>query len=384
VSNPGAGGQADRLGWTRFELEGSSTGEMGSVANTGLKAGKIRPSARSRSNARPPLEPVKDRRGEHVAVVQRARLLAGAVRAVDKYGYAHATVSEITALAHVSRRTFYELFDGSEECLLAMFEEVLGRARAQVATAELDGLPWRERVRGSLWAILCFLDAEPMLARVGVVQSARGGPRIVELRERLFAELASVIDEGREADSRGGDCPELTAEGLVGAVVSILHTRLVRGEQVPLKDLQGELMAMILAPYLGPAAARAERNRKAPAPLAIPASSSGMDTGSVRSAMVSAERDPLHGLSMRFTYRTACVLEAVATEPGMSNRGVGNAAGIPDQGQLSKLLARLQGLGLVENTAPVRKGAANAWQLTDAGEQVARVVGMGALVGAPQ
>src|ERR1700722_20883755 len=126
---------------------------------------------------------VRDRRGEHVAVVQRARLLAGAVRAVDKYGYAHATVSEITALAHVSWRTFYELFAGSEECLLAMFEEVLGRARSQVASAELDGLAWRERVRGGLWAILCFLDTEPVLARVAVVESPKGGPRLAEVRE---------------------------------------------------------------------------------------------------------------------------------------------------------------------------------------------------------
>jgi AcrR family transcriptional regulator len=347
---------------------------MGSVAQTGRTRLKV----------------VRDRRGEHVAVVQRARLLAGAVRAVDKYGYAHATVSEITALAHVSRRTFYELFAGSEECLLAMFEEVLGRARMQLLAAELDppshpeghkrgagGLVWREKVRGGLWAILSFLDAEPVLARVAVLQSARGGPQIIELRERLFAQLASTIDEGRSAGARVADCPELTAEGLVGAVLSILHTRLVRRDEQPLKSLQGELMAMILAPYLGPAAARAERNRPAPAPLALPASSAAAD-GIAGGPMVDAERDPLHGASMRFTYRTACVLDAVAAEPGMSNRGVGNAAGIPDQGQLSKLLARLQGLGLVENTAPVRKGAANAWQLTPEGEQVARVVGMSA------
>ena len=167
-------------------------------------------------------------------------------------------------------------------------------------------------------------------------------------------------------------------------MLSILHTRLVRGERQPLKNLQGELMAMVVAPYLGSAAARTERDRPAPPPLAVPASSAGVDGGIARGATVSAERDPLHGVSMRFTYRTACVLEAVAAEPGMSNRGVGNAAGIPDPGQLSKLLARLQGLGLVENTAPPRRGAANAWKLTPEGEQVARVVGMGAAVGASQ
>jgi AcrR family transcriptional regulator len=337
---------------------------------------------RSRSSSRAQLEAARERQGAHVAVVQRARLLAGAVRAVDKYGYAHSTVSEITALAHVSRRTFYELFAGSEECLLAMCEEILGGASSHVAAAELDGPAWRERVRGGLWAILCFLDAEPVLARVGVVQSARGGPQIIELRERLFARLASAIDEGRSVGNRAVDCPELTAEGLVGAVLSILHTRLVRGEQTPLKSLQGELMAMIVAPYLGSAAARAERNRPAPAPLQAPAPKVNTNGSISNGTVVSAERDPLHGVSMRFTYRTACVLEAVATKPGLSNRGVGNAAGIPDQGQVSKLLARLQGYGLMKNTGPLRKGAANAWELTAEGEQVARVVGVGVGVGA--
>jgi AcrR family transcriptional regulator len=354
-------------------------------------AGSTRPtrttkaaSSRSRSVARAQLEAVKDRQGAHVAVVQRARLLAGAVRAVDKYGYAHTTVSEITALAHVSRRTFYELFAGSEECLLAMVEEIVARVQSQLNAAELDGLPWRERVRGGLWAILCFLDAEPVLARVGVVQSARGGPQIVELRERLLAQLAEVLDDGRSAGSRASDCPQLTAEGLVGAVLSILHTRLVRGERAPLKSLQGELMAMILAPYLGPAAARAERNRPAPAPAqALSVNGSAEVNGAISSGTaVSTERDPLHGVSMRFTYRTACVLEAVAAQPGLSNRGVGNAAGIPDQGQVSKLLARLQGYGLMTNTAPLQKGAPNAWELTPEGEQVARVVGIGATGGA--
>jgi AcrR family transcriptional regulator len=316
--------------------------------------------------------------------VQRARLLAGAVRAVDKYGYAHSTVSEITALAHVSRRTFYELFDGSEECLLAMCEEILGRGRTHVALAELDppsrgagGPAWRERLRGGLWAILSFLDAEPVLARVGVVQSARGGPQIIELRERLFAQLASVI-EGRGAGNRAADCPELTAEGLVGAVLSILHTRLVRGEQAPLTSLHGELMAMIVAPYLGSAAARAELNRAAPASLPAPAPSGSANGSITNGTVVSADRDPLHGVSMRFTYRTACVLEVVAAEPGLSNRGVGNAAGIPDQGQVSKLLARLESYGLMKNTVRFRKGSSNAWELTAEGEQVARVVGVGA------
>jgi DNA-binding MarR family transcriptional regulator len=79
----------------------------------------------------------------------------------------------------------------------------------------------------------------------------------------------------------------------------------------------------------------------------------------------------LQDLPMRFTYRTMRVLMAVAERPGSSNRMVGQAAGIGDQGQASKLLARLHKLGLIENQGgdPAR-GEPNAWTLTPTGRQV--------------
>jgi AcrR family transcriptional regulator/DNA-binding MarR family transcriptional regulator len=325
-------------------------------------------SGRSRSTARnlPP--------SSHVADIQRARLLAGAVRAVDEFGYTHTTVTEITAKAHVSRRTFYELFTNGEDCLAAMLDEAVERVRSQLTEVALGGLPWCERVRGGLCAILHFLDREPALARVCVVQSARGGQRILERREQLLEDLAAVIDQGRNEGDPKTDWPPLTAEGLVGAALSIVHTRLLRGETTPLSELQGELMAMIVLPYLGSAAARSERERPAPTPIVVETAECEGESGVADVRPIDAQRDPLHGISMRLTYRTVCVLEAVAERPGISNRAAADAAGVSDQGQMSKLLARLERYGLLENKRPSTKGEANSWFLTPAGLQVARMV----------
>ena len=65
---------------------------------------------------------------------------------------------------------------------------------------------------------------------------------------------------------------------------------------------------------------------------------------------------------MRLTYRTARVLEGIAEHPGLSNRQAGERAGIADAGQVSRLLARLERLGLLANRGPGRvKGEPNAW-----------------------
>ena len=303
--------------------------------------------------------------------MQRARLLVGAVGAIEEHGYAGVTVAHITRRARVSRRTFYELFEDREACVAALIEDVLTLLEAGLAQAGLEGLPWRERVRGGLVVILGFFDREPALARVCVVQALSSGPRVLERREAVLERLAGVLDEGRTASQRAGDCTALTAEGLVGAAFGIVHARLSRGEREALLELVGELMGMIVLPYLGPAAAR--REQTLPAPKTSAPSRSGLLALSVPS------EDPLQGLQMRWTYRTAQVMQGISELPGASNREVADYAGIHDQGQVSKLLARLQRLGLIANTGDGHaKGEPNAWSLTRLGEQVAQRLRMSA------
>jgi hypothetical protein len=120
---------------------------------------------------------------------------------------------------------------------------------------------------------------------------------------------------------------------------------------------------MIVLPYMGPAAARREQALPAPkAPAAAPSELSG-----------ASSEDPLQGLQMRWTYRTARVLQGISELPGASNRKVADYAEIHDQGQVSKLLARLQRLGLITNACDGQlKGEPNAWSLTPLGERVAQ------------
>jgi AcrR family transcriptional regulator len=299
--------------------------------------------------------------------------LAGAVGAIDELGYPPATVGRITARARVSRRTFYQLFANRDECFAAVLDELVAAVGAELSAAGLERLAWHERVRKGLWMILEFFDREPALARVCVVQALRAGPLVLERREAVLARLAAVVDEGREEGARGGGLTPLTAEGLVGAAFAIVYPRLSRRDGEPLVALLGELMAMVVLPYLGPAAARRERTRLAPA---LPVVAPKTNAVPPRSA-----RDPLADVNLRLTHRTARVLEGVAELGGRgvdpSNRQVATFAGVTDPGQISKLLRRLERLGLLVNTgAGHAKGEPNAWALTDKGQQVTQSIRM--------
>jgi AcrR family transcriptional regulator len=299
--------------------------------------------------------------------MQRARLLGAAVPAVDELGWSGVTVADIASRARVSRRTFYDLFANREECLLALLDDTVGRVEHDLAVMNLHEKAWVERVRTGLWRILCFLDRDPALARVCVVQSARGSRRVLEAREEILTRLAGAVEDGCSQSAHGAHVPSVIAEGLIGAVVAIVYKRLLKGERAPLTDLHGDLMGVIVLPYQGAAAAGRERKRHSPESL--------LSTIRAASSRQSNQRedDPLRDLPMRLTYRTARVLGVVAQNTGVSNRLVAEHAGITDQGQVSKLLARLQRLGLLTNTGEGHtRGERNAWQLTPLGERVTR------------
>lgn len=326
------------------------------VSSNGRTAGASRRSGRGRQAALIP---------GGVAEIQRQRILSAIVHVAAEKGAANVTVAHIVASAGISRRTFYEQFEDRETCLLAALDEAIGLATAAVAPAYQSRTRWRERVRGGLAALLGFLDEEPGLGRLCVVEALGAGERALERRARCMAVLIQAIDGARAELASTKQPPSMTAEGVVGAVFSIVHARILtrdasggRGAP-PLTALLGELMGVIVLPYLGHAAAQKELHKPAP-PL---------------KTKTRSRRDPLEGLDMRLTYRTVRVLMAIADHPDASNRLVAESSGISDQGQISKLLARLDSLGLAHNSGQGHpKGAPNAWRLSARGREVEQAI----------
>jgi AcrR family transcriptional regulator len=300
--------------------------------------------------------------------LQRARIVRAVAQEMVVREDPHAvTVADVVVRAGVSRRAFHDLYADIDECVLDAFDWCLRLAGAEMYAAYSHGSRWQDGVRAALAALLGLLDAEPALARLCIVYALGAGGPALQRRMAAIDVLCEYVDRGRLESSCRTEPPEMAAEGVVGAVLAVIHTRLLaaggQSDAPPLSDLLGPLMSLILLPYVGAAKASRELNRSARR-----ASRAGSSP-----TPVSADGE----LDMRVTYRTALVLQTIGERPGASNREVADQAGVIDQGQISRLLSRLEGLGLIANRGAgagggPSRGAANAWVLTPRGEQVAR------------
>jgi AcrR family transcriptional regulator len=289
-------------------------------------------------------------------------MLAAAVETVAEVGYARMTVAQVISRARVSRKTFYDVFADREDCFLAAFKPALGQASLEARDAYDRETSWCDGVRSALVRLLTLMEAQPSLAKLCVVEALGAGERVLEYRARALDQFARVIDQGRFVSEATSEPPDVTAEGIVGAVFAVLHARVLDGGTQSLSDLQGPLMSMIVLPYLGASAASREMSRPP-----VESRPEGRPPGSL------ARTDPLDGLKMRLTYRTVRVLMVISDHPGASNREIAEGSGIADQGQISKLLSRLAKLELIENAGDGHeRGASNAWHLTGRGQQVER------------
>jgi AcrR family transcriptional regulator len=302
---------------------------------------------------------------------QRARLLDATFSVVSEDGYRRMTARRVSSRAGVSHKTFYDLFSDREGCFLAAFDHAVDELATVVLPAWEGEQEWSGRIRAGLAALLGVLDRESALRLLVFVEALGAGPRVLERRAQVLGVLQGAVDQGRAGVKAGRELPPLTAEGVVGAALSVVHARLIQDGSESLTGLLNPLMAMIVLPYRGRAAAARELARPAPKPTVALMGRERLGA-SLTAASVGRVRIPF-----RLTVRTHMVLAAVAelsaqgSDP--NSREVSDAAGVTDQGQISKLLARLEGHGLLQNTGGNTQGIARAWHLTPRGEEILRV-----------
>jgi AcrR family transcriptional regulator len=270
----------------------------------------------------------------------------------------------VVARAGVEEGAFYEIFRSAEDCFLAAFEEGLERLSEAVRRAAGREERWLGRVRAGLVALLGFFDDEPGWGRLLVYQAPLDGADARRCQQRVLGVLSALMDDGSQALGEVMPERQLTAELLVGGVFSAIRAQMLEASGDALVELAPSLMAFIVRPYLGQAAA-SEELAGHPAVEPVPA----------------RVAEPAAQLPVPFRHRSALVLRVIACAPRSSNREIAEAAGLSDEGQTSHLLRRLARRGLIEKVTP-RSGSRreNAWLLTPSGQRVIKLLDIGTAV----
>lgn len=304
-------------------------------------------------------------RRRQVVDVNTARLVTAAIDALASGGYANLSVAAVIERARVSRKTFYEVFANRHDCFEAVFGHITARGLTTIGSACDAEQGWLAATRSGLEALLSLIDEEPALAKVWFVESLAGHPKVLDQRTRAMSRMADAIHLGSSATSASQRPSRLIAEATVGGISQIIHARLVSQSREPLAALTGSFMYLIVLPYMGAARANAELRR---APTRLPRQR--------ESAQGPALEESLRDMKIRLTYRTIRALSAICAHPGASNLEVSMECGIKDQGQISKLLSRLDGLELIENRGGLSRalGVPNAWYITARGADLVGAV----------
>lgn len=120
------------------------------------------------------------------SATQRGRLLVAAALVVAERGYAKASVSDIVSAAGVSRSTFYESFEGKDDCLVAAYQTavtVTMNRMAQAATAAAaDG--WHAGLVAGVRSVFADIKDRPAVARATYVEMGSAGSGVLVSRRQ--------------------------------------------------------------------------------------------------------------------------------------------------------------------------------------------------------
>jgi AcrR family transcriptional regulator len=193
---------------------------------------------------------------EQVASSQRERVLAAMHDLVAARGYRDVAVAAVLRHAGVSRKTFYELYSGKEECFVAVYEEEMERLLAPVLRAFEGEEPWVDRLRTALGVLLGSLADDPNAARICFVESLAAGPLALERRAHALAALDPLFaphDGAGERDADGAQTPRSRAvtAGSVGYLSEVLHREIAAGRVDELPLLRAQLTDTLTLPFTG-------------------------------------------------------------------------------------------------------------------------------------
>ncbi len=185
------------------------------------------------------------------------RLLSAAAEAFADKGYAGAAITDVVALAGVSRQTFYEHFDGMLDALVQVYDHAIKSvfANAERTLRVIDDPI--ERLKVGIGGYLAMMGNNAALTLVLNREILAAGREYIARREAAYTRWVTIIMEGvAEAHARGlvrKPPDELTAYTLVGGMENVALRYVDRGEEARIHEAAPRLVELVLRAFDAPA-----------------------------------------------------------------------------------------------------------------------------------
>jgi AcrR family transcriptional regulator len=284
---------------------------------------------------------------------QRHRLITAMGELVAELGGTTIGVHHVCQRAGISRRTFYDLYEDRDRCLIETLESAYGRLVAHIGGAVGDAGPeWEDRTVAATQALLVAFETDRVLAHLCVMPAIGGQREALALRRAAITRIVALLD--------GAPSPAVPSEptltGALGGVWELALRSLSEEPGASIEDQAGTAIYLMLSPFVGrrQAAARAA-GRGAAMAYVTRWTPTVVGDGDERGLLVTE----LTGQTLRY----------LNGHPGAANVDIARAVDVRHESQISRHLGRLEKAGMV---ARRKEGRTNAWCLTARGEEAAR------------
>lgn len=190
---------------------------------------------------------------EVLAEHQRERILDAATEVFAKRGYQGTTIDNVVAAARIGVGSFYELFANKSDCFVQVYERIVADARERISAAVPAGAEWQTQAIAALRVLLEQIEAEPLRARVALVEVQTAGSAALARYEETIDGVIPLLARGREVSPVAAELPPRLEEAIVGGLAWLLQRRVVLGEFEGAEAHLPDLVEIAVEPYVGKA-----------------------------------------------------------------------------------------------------------------------------------
>ncbi|MGA9877071.1 MAG: TetR family transcriptional regulator [Solirubrobacteraceae bacterium] len=292
----------------------------------------------------------------------RERILRALAEIVAERGFADTTLTGVLRRARVSRGTFVQQFESLNDALCALLDIGLAHSKQIVSDAFDREAEWQDGLLCAIALVLEFLDAEPTLARVWLVEALAAGRPALERWEQNVELLRVHIVDYLPAHVVSS-APTLASSGALNAILAVARQHVVAHHSESLTERLEDVVELIAIswPETGSTPSGGLSLELTLAWLSRRAAGNG-SRREVLPVVWKAETctsGPGHGV------RASECLAYVEIHPGACNREIADALAIRHGSHVSRLLRGLFEQGLVRKE-PGGAGRQTRWYRTSA------------------